>query len=135
MEYLLASRPTAKLVPCPEKNKTIIRDVSMGTIITFVSFSPAIKIEITTTNDGVYDSDVHDSVVRACHKVTKPCATGIVKYEFITICAKDADIVTPNSIPSCHQHILPNELLCEDCKKAKRIDGQLDAWNNALKVY
>lgn len=129
---LISSQREIKLVPCEEENQTILQlphDRLTKTIINLVSFSPATKIEITTAND-----DVYASIVEVCRDIlTKYREAGKVKYQFIMVCAKDADNVTPSSIPSLHCHILPyTSLSCDTCCEKGRFDDRFEAWNKAL---
>ena len=123
VKHMLALHPTAVLIPCHERNKTIIHDVDTGTTITMVSFSPATMISISNPIDKV-----HESVVRACHEIAQ--STKALKYKFVIICAKRNKTISPSSILSCCCHVLPNEELeCDGCTSKVK---NLKAWNNAL---
>lgn len=136
VKYLLSSRLSAMLRPCPEENRTIIYDAPTDLLITFVSFSPSTKIDIrhASTNEvpTVINHDVLDvyaSVVRAFHEITLPHEIGIVKYQFTVMCAQDMIETRP---PFCRQHVLPDPNLCSACQDAKKMTNHLKAWNQVL---
>lgn len=115
------------LVPCPEKNKTLLLEISTKIQVTFITFSSTTLIEVSAVNDKVYAS-----VVKACHELAKPHETGIVKYQFAVMCANNKDI-TPCSLLSCHNHVIPTKnLSCEACHEVEYFDEKFNAWNRAL---
>ena len=124
----------SELIPCHQRNKTIIRVVygSTDTTITFVSFSPDTLIAITENNESKSNYDelfqIYTRVIKAFDDITKTSEAGLIKYQFITICSKKLEDSEPP-----HQHVLPNNSLCELCRSDGRLTGELKLWNEALK--
>ena len=130
-KHMLASHPTAKLVPCLESNKSMIHDIETDTFVEYVSFSPATMLRISKPTKEIFES-----VVKACQEITQHCSAEAVKYKFVVICARENTngAISPSSILSHHCHVLPiEELACEACFKSGKIDETIKAWNNALK--
>ena len=125
--HLLHSLSKSKLLPCASINKTIIKDESTDTIITLVSHSPATRLHISKPN-----ADVCSHIVKAYNEIAESCTVGTTQYKFVKICAR-SDIKNVQSIPSCQYHVLPDDVLCEDCVQDGRRDDILFAWNEALK--
>ena len=126
----------SELIPCHQKNRTIIRVVygSTDTTITFVSFSPATLITITENNESKSNDDelfkIYARVIKAFEYITKTGKAGLIKYQFITICSKESEDSDPNK--PLYQHVLPNSL-CKLCKSHGRLERELKLWNEALK--
>ena len=125
--HLLCSLSKSKLLLCASINKTIIKDESTDTIITVVSHSPATRLHISKPN-----ADVCSHIVKAYNEIAESCTVGTTQYKFVKICAR-SDIKNVQSIPSCQYHVLPDDVLCEDCVQDGRRDDILSAWNEALK--
>ena len=123
----------SELIPCQQRNKTIIRVVygSTDTTITFVSFSPATLITITENNESKSNHDelfkIYTRVIKAFNDITKTGEAGLIKYQFITSCSKKSKDSEPP-----HQHVLPNNSLCELCRSDRRLTGELTLWNEVL---
>ena len=123
----------SELIPCQQRNKTIIRVVYgyTDTTITFVSFSPATLITITENNESKSNHDelfkIYTRVIKAFNDITKTGEAGLIKYQFITICSKKSKDSEPP-----HQHVLPNNSLCELCRSDGRLTGELTLWNEVL---
>ena len=126
-KYLLKSLPEPKLVPCSNINQTIIKECSTDTTISLVSHSPATKIAVNHASPEVFSL-----IVNAYNEIAETCKIGTTKYKFVTICAKSG-VPDVRDIPSCQYHVLPNDTLCDECKKDLRINDQLKAWNEALR--
>ena len=126
----------SELIPCHQRNKTIIRVVygSTDTTITFISFSPATSITITENNERKSNHDelfkIYTRVIKAFNDITKTGEAGLIKYQFITICSKESEDSDQNK--PLHQHVLPNNSLCELCRSDRRLTGELTLWNEAL---
>ena len=125
--HLLHSLFQSKLLLCASINKTIIKDESTDTIITLVSHSPVTRLHISRPN-----ADVCSHIVKAYNEIAESCTVGTTQYKFVKICAR-SDITNVQSIPSCQYHVLPDDVLCEDCVQDGRKDDILFAWNEALK--
>ena len=126
-KHLLQSLVQSKLLLCPNSNQTIIKDELTGTVITLVSHSPATRLHISKPCD-----DICLHIVEAYDEIAKSCTTGTMQYKFVKICAR-SNVKNVQSIPSCQYHVLPNDVLCEDCVQDGRKDDILLAWNKALK--
>ena len=126
-KYLLRSLQKPKLVQCDNPNQIIITETTTGITVTLVSHSPATKISISQANPGVCSL-----ILKAYGKIAEGCKIGTMIYKFVMICAKSG-VPDVRRIPSCQYHILPDDELCDECKKAGRVNDQLKAWNKALR--
>ena len=129
VKFLLSKLPDAKLIPCPERNQTIIHGTRNNVDIKFISFSPATLILIKKNNDNPTNDvqHVYTSVVRAFHSITKSCEAGLIKYSFI--------VPTDGSNSPFHcRHMLPNHHLCTSTSSnlSERQKENLKLWNKAL---
>ena len=124
---LLRSLEKPKLVQCDNPNQTIITETNTGITVTLVSHSPATKISISQANP-----DVCSFILKAYGKIADKCKIGTTKYKFVMICAKSG-VPDARYIPSCQYHILPDDELCDECKKAGHVNDQLKVWNKALR--
>ena len=125
--YLLRSLQKPMLVQCDNPNQTIITETATGVTVTLVSHSPATEISISQANP-----DVCSLILKVYGKIAEGCKIGTIKYKFVMICAKSG-VPDAQYIPSCQYHILPDDGLCDECKKAGRVNDQLKSWNKALR--
>ena len=125
--YLLRLLQKPKLVQCNNPNQTIITETATDITVTLVSHSPATKISISQDNP-----DACSLVLKAYGKIADEYKVGTTKHKFVMICAKSG-VPDARNIPSCQYHILPDDELCDECKKAGRVNDQLKAWNKALR--
>ena len=126
-KHLLALLPHPTLVPCENMNQTIIKDGSISTTITLVSHSPVMRISLDESSESACSC-----IVKAYKEIAKSSAFP-VEYKFVVLCVKDTN-TSLQSICSSHYHILPDDELCLDCKKAKKTESKLlKNWNIALR--
>lgn len=130
-KYLLESLPNSKLVNCNDKITVAVRDVSTGATVTMVSSNPITQFIITQPSPRICRL-----IVEAMKKIANLYKEGTVKYKYIVFCAKtrrhQLDVLSVLS--TSQYHILPNDDLCKECQKVGKVDKQLLAWNDALRI-